>query len=41
MASSELLKLLTPHPPLLPVSVSSPRTKRGGYTLAGRWGGGG
>jgi hypothetical protein len=29
-------KLLNPHPPLHPTSVSSPRTKGGGYTLAGR-----
>ncbi len=34
-------KILTPNPPLHPASVSSPRTKGGGYTLAGRWGGGG
>ncbi len=26
-----------PHPFLHPASVSSPRTKGGGYTLAGRW----
>ncbi len=34
-------RILTPHahPPLQPASVSSPRTKGGGYTLAGRWGG--
>ncbi len=31
-----------PHPRLHPASVSSPRTKGvGGYTLTGRWGGGG
>jgi hypothetical protein len=30
-----------PPPPLQPASVSSPRTKSGGYTLAGRGGGGG
>ncbi len=31
-----------PTPPCLPLaSVSSPRTKGGGYTLAERWGGGG
>jgi hypothetical protein len=30
-------KILTPHPPLHPASVSSSRTKGGGYTLAGRW----
>jgi hypothetical protein len=34
-------KILTPHPPLHPASVSSPRTKGGGYTLAGGAGGGG
>ncbi len=27
---------ISPHPPLHPASVSSPRTKGGGYTLAGR-----
>ncbi len=32
-------KILTPHPPLLPASVSSPRNKGGGCTLAGRRGG--
>ncbi len=30
-----------PTPPLHLASVSSPRTKGGGYTLAERWGGGG
>jgi hypothetical protein len=35
-ASSELL---TPNPLSTQASVSSPRTKGGGYTLAGRWGG--
>ncbi len=36
-------KILTTHPPLRLASVSSPPTKAGGYTLAGRrggWGGG-
>ncbi len=32
-------KILTPHPPLRPDGVSSPRNKGGGYTLAGRRGG--
>jgi hypothetical protein len=32
---------IDPPPPLHPASVSSPRTKGGGYTLAGRLGGGG
>jgi hypothetical protein len=32
-------KILTPHPPLRPASLSSPRNKGGGYTLAGRTGG--
>ncbi len=32
-------KILTPHPPLHLASVSSPRNKGGGYTLAGRRGG--
>ncbi len=32
---------MTPHPPLRPASLSSPRNKGGGYTLAGRRGGGG
>ncbi len=37
-------KILTPHPPLRPASLSSPRNKAGGYTtlhytLAGRRGG--
>ncbi len=34
-------KILTPHPPLRPASLSSPRNKGGEYTLAGRrrgWG---
>ncbi len=30
-----------PHPPFYPASVYSPAPKAGGYTLAGRWGGGG
>ncbi len=32
-------KILTPHPPLRPACLSSPRNKGGGYTLAGRRGG--
>ncbi len=32
-------KILTPHPPLPLTSLSSPRNKGGGYTLAGRTGG--
>ncbi len=36
-----LPKYWPPTPPLHPASVSSPRTKSGGYTLAGRWGVGG
>ena len=32
-------KVLTPHPPLRPASLSSPRNRGGGYTLAGRRGG--
>jgi hypothetical protein len=32
-------KILTPHPPLRPASLSSPRNKGGGHTLAGRRGG--
>ncbi len=32
-------KILTPHPPLRQASLSSPRNKGGGYTLAGRRGG--
>ncbi len=32
-------KILTPHPPLRPASLSSPRNKGGGYTLAGGRGG--
>jgi hypothetical protein len=39
-AVSDVFHILTPHPPLNPASVSSPRTKGGG-ALAGRWGGGG
>ncbi len=41
-AVSASSKILTPHPPLHPASVSSSRTKGGGggggYTVAGRWG---
>ncbi len=37
LASSKILT--PPHPFLHPASVPSPRTKGGGYTLAGRWGG--
>jgi hypothetical protein len=36
---SRLPKYLPPHPPLRPASLSSPRNKGGGYTLAGRRGG--
>jgi hypothetical protein len=32
-------KILTPLPPFLPASLSSPCNKGGGYTLAGRRGG--
>ncbi len=32
-------KILTPHPPLRPASLSSPLQQRRGYTLAGRRGG--
>jgi hypothetical protein len=38
---SRLPKYWPPHPPLRPASVSSPRNKGGGYTVAGRrvgWG---
>ncbi len=34
-------KILTPHPPLRPASLSSPRNIGGRYTLAWRRGGGG
>ncbi len=37
-AVSASSKTLTPHPPLRPASVSSPKAGPG-YTLAGRWGG--
>ncbi len=40
-ALSGVFRTFDPPPPLHPVSVSSPRTKGGAYTLAGRWGGGG
>jgi hypothetical protein len=33
-------RTIDPTPPLHPASVSSPRTKDRGYTLAGWWGGG-
>ncbi len=36
---SGVLQNIDPQPPLHPASVSSPRTKGGGYTLAGWWGG--
>jgi hypothetical protein len=35
-AVSDVFQNIDPHPPLQPASVSSPRTKGGGYTLAGR-----
>ena len=35
---SVVFQNIDPHPPLHPASVSSPRTKGGGYTLAGQWG---
>jgi hypothetical protein len=38
LSSSEILTP-PPHPPLRPTSLSSPRNKGGGYTLAGRRGG--
>ncbi len=37
LSSSKIL--MTPHPPLPLASLSSPRNKGGGYTLAGRRGG--
>ncbi len=40
-AVSGVFQNIDPPPPSHPASVSSPRTKGGGYTLAGRWGGGG
>ncbi len=40
-AVSGVFGTIDPHPPLHPASVSSLHTKGGGYTLAGRWGGGG
>ncbi len=41
-AMSGVFRTIDPPPPLHPASVSFPRTKGrgGGYTLAGRWGGG-
>ncbi len=38
---SGVFQNIDPHPPLRPASMSSPRTKGGGYTLAGRRGAGG
>ncbi len=40
-AVSGVFRTIDPPPPLHPASVSSPRTKGGGYTLARRSGGGG
>ncbi len=40
-AVSGVFRTIGPPPPLYPESVSSPRPKGGGYTLTGRWGGGG
>jgi hypothetical protein len=40
-AVSDVFQNIDPPPPLRLASVSSPRTKGGGYTLAGRRGGGG
>ncbi len=40
-AVSGVFQTIDAPPPLHPASVSSPRSKGGGYTLAGRWGGGG
>ncbi len=40
-AVSCVFRTINSPPPLHPSSVSSPRTKGGGFTLAGRWGGGG
>ncbi len=40
-AVSSVFRTIDPPPPLHPASVSSHRTKGGGYALAGRWGGGG
>ncbi len=36
-AASGVFRTMDPPPPLPLASVSSPRTKAGGYTLAGRW----
>ncbi len=38
-AVSGVFQNIDPPSPLHPATVSSPRTKGGGYTLAGRWGG--
>jgi hypothetical protein len=40
-AVSDVFLTIDPPPPLHPASVSSPRTRGGGYTLARQWGGGG
>ncbi len=40
-AVSGVFLTIDPPPPLDPSKWSSPRTEGGGYTLAGRWGGGG
>ncbi len=40
-AVSGVFQNIDPPAPLHPATVSSPRTKGEGYTLAGRWGGGG
>jgi hypothetical protein len=37
-AVSDVFQNIDPHPPLQPASVSFPRNKGRGYTLAGRWG---
>ncbi len=38
---SGVFQNIDPPPPLHSANVSFPRTKAGGYTLSGRWGGGG
>ncbi len=40
-AMSGVCRTIDPPPPLHPASVSPPAPKGGGYTFAGRWGGGG